>query len=159
MAKKDKATGATLQTDADKEPKESKSIVPSKYAGKYKGGGQGPTSDFIRSQCGEGDKFEFPAFFIIARKNGIAEDKVALYEGQVADKTQGANGRARMTLGNMLRAIARKNQKLVGLNGDEWEVPEAKLEATGAAAKAKEAAAGNAASAPTGSEAGSEATT
>jgi len=116
--------------------KGNKSVVPSKYAGKYKNGGQGPLSDFVRNVCGEGDKFEFSAFFDMCRKNGLPEEKVAHYEAQVAEKVNGANGRARMTLGNMLRAKARKDQKLVNLSGEEVEVPEAPLKPTGAAANA-----------------------
>ncbi len=111
-------------TDA---PKESRSVVPAKYAGKYKNGGEGATSEFIKSQCGEGDKFEFPAFFSLCRINGIPDDKVGLYEGQVAEKKNGANGRARMTLGNMLRAKARKDQKLLDLKKKEVAVAEPAL--------------------------------
>lgn len=142
MARKPKEENTATQEQlteaaaASTEVKETKSIVPAKYAGKYKGGGQGATSDFIRATCGEGDKFEYPAFFSLCRKNGIAEDKVALYEGQVESKTQGANGRARMTLGNMLRALARKNQKLVNLADEEVEVAEPAAKLTGAAAAA-----------------------
>lgn len=143
MAKKT-AADADHKAEAGKAPEaktETKSIVPAKYAGKYKGGGQGPTSDFIRKVCGEGDKFEFSAFFDLCRKNGLPEDKVALYEGQVAAKTNGANGRARMTLGNMLRAKARKEKKLVDLNGAEWDVPEEPVKVSGAAAAQQDKAA------------------
>lgn len=138
MAKKTKADEdhsiEAGKTAATVEAKESKSIVPAKYAGKYKGGGQGPTSDFIRQVCGEGDKFEFPAFFQLCEKNGIPKEQIDKYKGEVEEKKNGANGRARMTLGNMLRAIARKNQKLVALNGDEYEVPEPAIKPSGAVA-------------------------
>lgn len=131
-----------------------KSVVPAKYAGRYKKDGEAynkPLAVFIRAQCGEGDKFEFPAFFSLCRINGIAEEQVAKYEAQVATKANGVNGRARMTLANMLRSIARKNQTLKDLSGNEQPVPEAKAALSGAAA----AQAGNADPAPAGSEAGS----
>lgn len=119
---------AAVNAAPDAAPKgDPKSIVPNKYAGKYKNGGQGPTSDFVRAQCGEGEKFEYGAFFELCSKNGIPEDKIALYKGQVDAKQLGANGRARMTLGNMLRAKARKDQKLTGLNGESFEVAELAL--------------------------------
>lgn len=140
-------------------PKTNKSVVPSKYAGRYKSGGaayDAPLAVFIRAQCGEGDKFEFPAFFSLCRKNGITEEQVAKYEAQVATNANGTKGRARMTLANMLRAKARKDQKLLDLNGNEVEVLEPKVAASGAvkAAQEKAAAAGNADTAPAGSEAG-----
>lgn len=131
MAKTENAPPTKPAPTADKgstDPaKESRSVVPAKYAGKYKNGGEGPTSEFIKAQCGEGDKFEFPAFFQLAAKNGIDEAKIANYKSAVDAKTNGANGRARMTLGNMLRALARKNQKLVGLNGKDVAVAEPQL--------------------------------
>lgn len=116
-----------------------KSIVPSKYSGKYKGAGDA-VSDFIKAQT-EG---QFASFAALARKNGIDEAQVAKYEGLVADKANnhGIEGRARMTLGNMLRAKARKDGKLVSLAGDETAFEGlAKPAVSGAAAKAQETAA------------------
>jgi hypothetical protein len=121
--------------------KTTKSIVPAKYAGKYKGGGSDPLAEFIKSQSTGKDGFEFTAFFTLCRKNGLPEDKVAHYESQVAEKLQGANGRARMTLRNMLATIARKNGKLIALNGEEVEVAVAKPAVSGAAAAAQASAA------------------
>lgn len=119
---------------------ERKSIVPAKYANKYKNGGEGPTAEFIKDQCTEKDgTFSFSAFFDVARKNGIAEDKVSTYEQAVKEEAHGARGRARMTLGNMLRAKARKEQKLAGLNGKPVDVAEAQLEVKGAAKAAQDA--------------------
>lgn len=118
-----------------------KSIVPSKYSGKYKGGGSDALAEFIKSQCTGKDGFEFTAFFTLCRQNGLPEDKVAHYEKQVADKLHGAPGRARMTLRNMLATIARKNGKLVGLGGEEHAIDLPKPAVSGAAAKAQEAAA------------------
>lgn len=125
---------------AEGEAKVAKSIVPAKYSGKYKDGGSDALAEFIKGQCTGKDGFEFTAFFALARKNGLDETKVAHYEGQVAEKRQGANGRARMTLRNMLATIARKNGKLTGLDDKEHEVAVAKPAVSGAAAKAQEEA-------------------
>ena len=127
----------TTEVAAEGEAKVAKSIVPAKYSGKYKDGGSDALAEFIKGQCTGKDGFEFTAFFALARKNGLDETKVAHYEGQVAEKRQGANGRARMTLRNMLATIARKNGKLVGLDGAEHEVSLPKAVLGGAAAKAK----------------------
>lgn len=122
------------------EVKERKSIVPSKYGNKYKNGGSDALAEFINKECTGKEGFEYGAFFTLCRKNGIAEDKVAHYEGQVAEKRHGAQGRARMTLRNMLATLARKNGKLVGLNGDETAIDLPKPAVSGAAAAAQAAA-------------------
>lgn len=118
-----------------------KSIVPAKYAGKYKNGGSDALAVFINEQASGKEGFEYPAFFALCRKNGIAEEKVAHYEGLVNAKEHGSQGRARMTLRNMLATIARKNGKLIGLNDAETEIDLPKPAVSGAAAKAQEAAA------------------
>lgn len=118
-----------------------KSIVPTKYAGKYKNGGSDALAEFIKTQCTGKDGFEFQAFFNLCRINDLPEEKVAVYEQQVADKVHGAPGRARMTLRNMLATPARKTGKLKGLDKKEHDVVVAKPVASGAAAKAKEDAA------------------
>lgn len=120
--------------------KTTKSIVPSKYAGRYKNGGEDPLAMFIKEQCATKEGFSFPRFFALMQKNGIAEDKVAHYEGQVAEKRHGAEGRARMTLRNMLATIVRKNGKAVGLNGAEVELTLPKPVLGGAAKAAAEKA-------------------
>lgn len=120
--------------------KTTKSIVPSKYAGRYKNGGEDPLAMFIKEQCATKEGFSFPNFFDLMRKNGIAEDKVAHYQGQVAEKRHGAEGRARMTLRNMLATIVRKNGKAVGLNGAEVELALPKPVLGGAAKAAAEKA-------------------
>jgi hypothetical protein len=134
------AEGAAI-ADAGSVPAETakKSIVPTKYAGKYKGGGSDALATFIKAQCGEGDKFEFTAFFELCTKNGIDAAKVEHYKKLVEDKAHGAEGRARMTLRNMLATPARKNGKLIGLDGAEHEVVIAKAPLTGAAAAAQAA--------------------
>ena len=123
------------------EVKETKSIVPSKYSGKYKDGGSDALAEFIKSECTGKDGFEYEAFFALCRKNGLPEEKVAHYEGQVAEKRHGSQGRARMTLRNMLATIVRKEGKLTKLNGDTHDIDLPKPAVSGAAAKAQEAAA------------------
>lgn len=125
-------------TEATAEASAKKSIVPGKYAGKYKDGGSDALAEFIKSQCVGKDGFEFTAFFALCRKNGIAEAKVAEYEKAIADKKHGAQGRARMTLRNMLATPARKNGKLIALNGDEISIDLPKPALTGAAKAATE---------------------
>jgi hypothetical protein len=120
-------------------PKTTKSIVPSKYSGRYKNGGEDPLALFIKSQCVAEGNFSFDRFFDLCRKNGLPEEKVAHYQGQVAEKRHGAEGRARMTLRNMLATIVRKNGKATGLDGAEVVVDLPKPALTGAAAKAAEA--------------------
>lgn len=121
------------------EVKVAKSIVPNKYAGKYKNGGSDVLAEFIKAQSvTEGVAgFSFPAFFSLCRVNGLDETKVAHYEAQVTEKRHGAQGRARMTLRNMLATIARKNAKLKGVDGVEYDVALPKLVVSGAAAKAQ----------------------
>ena len=133
-------TQATEAVPNETAAKTTKSIVPSRYAGRYKAGGSDELAEFIKTQCNGKEGFEFPAFFQLCRKNGLPEEKVAHYEGQVAAKRHGAEGRARMTLRNMLATIARKNGKLVGLNGEEVGITLAKPALSGAAAEAKAAA-------------------
>jgi hypothetical protein len=100
-----------------------KSIVPSKYAGKYKRGGSDELATFINSQsAGEDGKFSFDKFFELAVKNGLDATKVEGYRTQVNEKRHGAQGRARMTIRNMLATPARKNGKLVGLDGQEHNI-------------------------------------
>lgn len=120
-------------------PKVTKSIVPSKYSGRYKNGGEDALAVFIKEQCTTEQGFDFNKFFELCSVNGIAPEKVEHYKGQVAEKRHGAEGRARMTLRNMLATFARKNGKLVGLDGQEAEVSLPKAALTGAAKAAAEA--------------------
>lgn len=115
-----------------------KSIVDRKYAGKYKAGQRDALGTFIDEQCVGKEGFEYPAFFNLCRINGVAEAQVDKYEKIVADKAHGGQGRARMTLRNMLATIARKNGKLKAQDGTEHEVKVEKQAVSGAAAKAKE---------------------
>lgn len=134
---------AQVPAEVSTEAKVAKSIVPNKYAGKYKNGGSDALAEFIKAQSvTEGVAgFSFPAFFSLCRANGLDEAKVAHYEAQVTEKRHGAQGRARMTLRNMLATLVRKNSKLVGVDGVEYEVALPKLAVSGAAAKAQAEAA------------------
>jgi len=120
------------------EAKTTKSIVPAKYAGRYKNGGTDELANFIKEQCMEDNTFSFDKFFDLMEKNGIAKDKVDHYASQVNEKRHGAQGRARMTLRNMLATIVRKNGKAIGLDGDEYAVNLPKPALTGAAKAASE---------------------
>src|SRR5580765_2355176 len=91
------------------EEKKPKSIVPAKYAGRYKGGGSDSLADFINEQCKGKDGFEYPAFFELCRLNGVSEEQIQKYQEQIAEKRHGSQGRTRMTLRNMLATVARNN--------------------------------------------------
>lgn len=123
------------------EAKSTKSIVPSKYAGRYKNGGEDELATFIKSQCTDEGTFSFDKFFELSAKNGIAQDKVDHYRNQVTEKRHGAEGRARMTLRNMLATFVRKNGKAIALDGSEVSVSLPKPALTGAAKAAQEASA------------------
>lgn len=144
-------------TAAANTPKTSKSIVPTKYGSKYKGGGTDELAAFINKQCVGKDGFEYPAFFELCKKNGLDGAKVDHYSAQVAEKRHGSQGRARMTLRNMLATIARKNGKLIAIDGSEVEVTLPKTVLAGAAAEAKAKA--DTATTETASEAGAESST
>jgi len=126
-------------TDQSTEPKVTKSIVPSKYSGRYKNGGDDALAVFIKEQCTVDGSFSFDKFFELCEVNGLPQEKVDHYKGQVAEKRHGAEGRARMTLRNMLATIVRKNGKATGLDGSETEVNLPKPALTGAAKEAAEA--------------------
>jgi hypothetical protein len=128
-------------TEAPTPVKTTKSIVPSKYAGRYKNGGEDPLALFIKSECVADGNFDFGKFFELCRKNGIAEEKVAHYQAQVAEKRHGAEGRARMTLRNMLATLVRKANSAVKLDGSVAEVVMPKVALTGAAKAAADKAA------------------
>lgn len=125
-----------------------KSIVPAKYAGKYKDGGSDALATFINEQCRGKEGFDYGKFFELCRNNGLPDDKVSMYEGQVEAKRLGSQGRARMTLRNMLATIVRRDGKLKDLDGDEVDIALPKTVLTGAAAAAK--AKQEAANEPTG---------
>jgi hypothetical protein len=133
----------TEATETETEPKMSKSIVPSKYAGRYANGGNDDLAKFINEQCKGKEGFDYAKFFTLCRENGLPEEKVAMYEGQVESKRLGSQGRARMTLRNMLATLVRKNGVLRDLEGDdvEIELPKTVLAGAAASAKAKQEAA------------------
>ena len=121
------------------EVKTTKSIVPSKYSGRYKNGGDDPLALFIKEQCVAEGNFSFDKFFDLCAHNGVPQEKVDHYKAQVAEKRHGAEGRARMTLRNMLATIVRKNGKATGLDGSEVAINLPKPALTGAAKVASEA--------------------
>jgi hypothetical protein len=133
-----------VETEAPKEEateeKKTKSIVPSKYSGRYKNGGEDPLALFIKEQCASQDGFNFDKFFELCANNGVPQDKVDHYKGQVEEKRHGAQGRARMTLRNMLATIVRKNGKATGLDGSEVAIDLPKAALGGAAKAAAEKA-------------------
>lgn len=131
---------ATQEGVTETKTKTTKSIVPSKYAGRYKNGGEDALATFIKDQCTTQEGFQSDRFFDLCLKNGIAEDKVAHYKGQVAEKRHGAEGRARMTLRNMLATFVRKNGKATALDGQEVPLSLPKAALTGAAKAAADKA-------------------
>jgi hypothetical protein len=120
------------------EPKATKSIVPAKYAGRYKDGGSDALAQFINDECKGPEGFDYDKFFDLCSINGLPEDKIAHYKEQVDSKKLGSQGRARMTLRNMLATIARKNGQLKALDEGLVEVELPKVALAGAAAKAKQ---------------------
>ena len=123
-----------------------KSIVPQGWKSK-----NDELKQFVDEQCSGKDGFEYSAFFELCRKNGVAEDQVKKYEEVYASKAHGSQGRVKMTLRNMLATIARKDGKLVGLDGKEVSIDLPKPAVSGAAAKAQESKADTAAEAETAS--------
>jgi hypothetical protein len=121
---------------APETPKTTKSIVPARYAGRYKKGGGDALAEFINAQCNEKEGFSFTKFWELCKKNGLDATKVDHYAAQVSEKRHGAQGRARMTLRNMLATIVRRDGKLVALDGTETPLSLPKLALGGAAATA-----------------------
>ena len=134
-----------MSDQAETEVKATKSIVPARYAGKYKAGGSDALAEFINAQCKGKEGFEYEAFFELALKNGVSEEQVEKYRGQVAEKRHGSQGRARMTIRNMIATNVRKTGKVIGLDDSETAIELPKPTLSGAAAKAKDAKAGEAA--------------
>lgn len=132
------AAGAVAEAPTDT-AKSNKSIVPSKYGDKYKGGGVDELAKFINDQCADKSGFVYASFFELCKKNGLPAEKVDHYATQVAEKRHGSQGRARMTLRNMLATLARKNGHLIGLDGNSVAISISKPPVSGAAEKAHEA--------------------
>jgi len=133
----DNEAEVSTEAEAPVEKKETKSIVPARYAGKYKAGGSDALAEFINAQCKGKEGFEYEAFFELALKNGVSQEQVDKYKGQVAEKRHGSQGRARMTLRNMIATSVRKSGVAIGLDGSETPIEIAKATLSGAAAKAK----------------------
>lgn len=116
----------TTATETAGEAKATKSIINPKYKGKYKG-----ASDFIgelidsncRSASEKGQGELNPSLVIqLGRKNNLDAKKLDNLEAQIGQKN--APGRIRMTVGNMLRAAAKRRHGLLDLHGNEVAAPE-----------------------------------
>ncbi len=116
----DEPTNGVATTSEAKGPP--KSIVPTKYAGKYKGGGSDALAVFINEQSTVEGKFSFDRFFELCKANGVVATEVDKYKAQVDQKIGGAAGRARMTLRNRLTPIARSGKGMKGLDGETYDV-------------------------------------
>jgi hypothetical protein len=132
-------TEVETQPVNDEAPKKSKSIVPAKYAGKYKGAAD-ELSKFIAEQLIVDNKSDITRLFALCRANGIADEHIAPYEKAIAEKARGAEGRTRMTLRNRLATLVRKNGKLTDLEGAEVALTVAPLPVRAAKADEKVAA-------------------
>jgi hypothetical protein len=104
------------------------SIINEKYKGKYKG-----ASDWIgrliEEKCtkitktkAKGDEpaketkeLHIPSLFALAKANGLDKEKLDALKAQ--QDTPNAPGRIRMTIGNMLRAAAKRRHGLVDTDG------------------------------------------
>lgn len=121
MAKKEAEKNTAAVDTAAEETKSVKSIVPSKYAGKYKGGGSDELAQFINQQCTVENKFSYDKFFELCRTNGVADEHIKPYADAITAKAHGAQGRTRMTLRNRLAAIGRHaGNVLKGLDGESY---------------------------------------
>lgn len=104
------------------------SIIGDKYKGKYKGPSDW-TGELIKAQCyGTGDAkgLNLDDLFTMADNNGI---DTAEWRRQAGAKN--APGRLRMTIGNQLRAIAKKRHGLKGADGKWHEADQAFIDAAG----------------------------
>jgi hypothetical protein len=130
--------------EASGEAKEIKSIVPSKYAAKYKDPkNDDPLRSFIKEQCGS--PIDLVKFYALLRANGIGDEHIKKFEAITTDLPEGTKpaggvaGRAVMTLRNRLTPIARSDKGIVGLDGKTYDVKLPPAPKTGAVAKAAEA--------------------
>jgi len=111
-----------------------KSIIGDKYKGMYRG-----ASDWIGStieekclRVPEGAKegstardLHLPDLFRLARANKLNEEKIAKMESQQGERN--APGRIRMTIGNMLRAAAKRRHGLYDVDGASVLTPDAEF--------------------------------
>lgn len=121
------AEESAVEAVAEKAP--AKSIVDPKYRDKYKGeDAKDFVSKFIESQCvvksedGKSSTFEVENLFKLATAHGYKEAKLAALRSQAGGR--GYIPRMRMTLGNVLRAAARKRYGLTDLDGNFHEIDE-----------------------------------
>lgn len=108
------------------------SIINEKYKGKYKGASDW-IGELIKVQCVDEDPqktgLSVDALFAMARNNNLNEVKLGELEGQKDQKN--APGRIRMTVGNMLRAAAKKRHGLYGVDGKWHKADQEFLDANG----------------------------
>src|SRR5215472_15206004 len=105
--------GVRVMSDVAIAEKVKKSIVPTRYAGKYKDGGNDELAKFINEECKDKDGFSYEKYAELCKLNGLPADKVDHYLRQVTvEKRLGSQGRMRMTLRNMLATIVRKDGML-----------------------------------------------
>lgn len=130
--------------EASGEAKEIKSIVPSKYAAKYKDpSNDDPLRKFIKEQCGT--PIDLVKFYALLRANSVGNEHIEKFEAVTTNLPEGQKpaggvaGRAVMTLRNRLTPIARSDKGLVGLDGKTYDVKLPPAPKTGAVAKAAEA--------------------
>jgi hypothetical protein len=119
-------------TDEQTETKERKSIVPAGWKSK-----NDELRQYVDKNCVTDGKFDFDKFFALAAKNGVPEEQVTKYKEVVASNAHGAQGRAKMTVRNMLANIVRKAGKLIDIDGNDVPMELPKPTLSGAAAKAK----------------------
>jgi len=120
-------------TEATEKPVR-KSIVPAGWKTK-----NDVLRQFIEEQCKTKDGFSYENFFALCRENSLPGDKIDHYREQVlVEKRLGSQGRAVMTLRNMLATIARKDGKLKDLDGDDVDIEMPKVALSGAVKAAAE---------------------
>lgn len=99
------------------------SIIDEKYKGKYRGASDA-IGELIEKRCTKmpegakaGDKGELVLkdLFALGAANNLDKDKLANLKTQQNDKN--GPGRIRMTIGNMLRAAARRRHGLYDIDG------------------------------------------
>ena len=102
-------------------PDNDKSIIPEKYRKGYKGASDwiGELIDKFAKDTSENHKgLDTNALFAFAEVNGLDVDK---FKGDIGKKN--APGRLRMTVGNMLRAAARRRGGVFNPNGKWMNAP------------------------------------
>ena len=90
------------------------SFIPDRFRVRGYRGAQDWATDFINEQVLVGGKVDINKLRVLARMNGVDTSKL---DPAIDDGEQHIVGRARMTWGNSLRAVARKNGGLKDVLG------------------------------------------